>query len=106
MDEPVRGFIGATFGFRRTGPDLGFLALTTWDSIEAVARLTAGSPDRPVPSQLPGREVEQVSIDLFEAADESLAVLDGEAAALGLIWGKVAPHAESAASGVACARSW
>ncbi len=97
IDAPMRGFTGATFGFRRGGPELGFMALTTWESIDAIAQLTAGAPDGPVPAQLPGREVEHVSIDLFEAADESLAVLDGDVAALGLIWGKIAPHAESAA---------
>ena len=97
IDAPMRGFTGATFGFRRGGPDLGFMALTTWESIDAITQLTAGAPDGPVPSQLPGREVEHVSIDLFEAADESLAVLDADVAALGLIWGKVAAHAESAA---------
>jgi PAS domain-containing protein len=97
LDTPPPGFIRASFGFRRSETDLGFVALTTWDSIESIARVTAGSPGGAVPSQPPGRELEHVSVDLYEAADESLVPPDGDAAALGLIWGKVAPHAEAAA---------
>ena len=93
----VAGFVGATFGFRRNGPDLGFMALSTWQSIEAISRMTAGSPSAPWPSQQPGRDLASTTIELFEVADESLAALNPEAAALGLIWGRVARHAEAAA---------
>jgi len=94
---PVPGFVGATFGFRRDGPELGFVALSTWQSIDAISRMTAGAPNAPLPSQQPGRQLTNLTIDLFEVTDESLAAINPEAAALGLIWGRVANHAESAA---------
>jgi PAS domain-containing protein len=94
---PLAGFAGATFGFRPMGRDLGFVALSTWQTIEAIAAATAGDPDAPLPAQLPGRELIDPTIDLFEVADESPLGIHKDAAALGLIWARVAPHAESAA---------
>ncbi|MGH2463875.1 MAG: hypothetical protein ACRDGI_00290 [Candidatus Limnocylindrales bacterium] len=92
------GFVGATFGFRRTGDSLGFLALSLWESVEAISAATAGSPDTTLPSQPAGDSLEAVEIDLFEVADGGPFPLDAVAGgALGIVWARVAPHAEAAA---------
>ncbi len=97
--SPARpGFAGATFGFRRSSDSLGFLALSTWESVDAIAAVTAGRPDAMLPSQPAGDALESVSIDLFEVADGPPLPVDAVAGgALGIVWARVAPHAEAAA---------
>lgn len=92
------GFAGATFGFRRSGDELGFLALSTWELFEAISQATAGPPDGTIASQPAGETLDAVTIDLFEAADgPPLPVRELAGGALGMITASVAPHAEAAA---------
>jgi PAS domain-containing protein len=97
-DRPARaGFVGATFGFRRASDSLGFLALSTWESVESISAATSGRPDGALPGQ-PASELEGITIDLFEVADGPPLPVDAVAGgALGIIWARVAPHAEAAA---------
>ena len=95
---PPAGFVGVTLGVRRTGDSLGFLALSTWTSIEAIAAATSGLPDQALPSQPAGRALESVAIDLFEVPEgPPLPVGVDRGGALGIVWARVAPHAEAAA---------
>lgn len=92
------GFVGATFGFRRAGDSLGFLALSTWESVEAISAATAGRPDAAFPGQPAGDALEGITIDLYEVADGPPIPVDAIAGgALGMVWARVAPHAEAAA---------
>jgi len=92
------GFVGATFGFRRANDSLGFLALSTWESVDSISAATAGRPDAALPGQPAGDALEGVSIDLFEVADGPPFPVDAVAGgALGIVWARVAPHAEAAA---------
>jgi PAS domain-containing protein len=92
------GFVGATFGFRRANDGLGFLVLSTWESVDAISAATAGPPDVELPSQPAGDALEGVTIDLFEVADGPPFPVDAVAGgALGIVWARVAPHAEAAA---------
>ncbi len=95
---PPAGFVGVTLGFRRTGDALGFLAMSTWRSIEAISAATSGLPDAALPSQPPGRTLEGVAVDLFEVAEGPLSPAGtSSGGALGIVWARVAPHAEAAA---------
>ena len=95
---PPAGFVGVTLGVRRTGDSLGFLALSTWTSIEAIAAATSGLPDQALPIQPAGRALESVAIDLFEVPEgPPLPVGVDRGGALGIVWARVAPHAEAAA---------
>ncbi|HLY14448.1 MAG TPA: PAS domain-containing protein [Candidatus Limnocylindrales bacterium] len=95
---PPAGFAGLTFGVRRTSDALGFLALSTWTSIEAISNATAGRPDQTLPSQPPGDNLEGVAIDLFEVPEgPPLPHGVDRGGALGIVWARVAPHAEAAA---------
>jgi PAS domain-containing protein len=95
---PPAGFVGVTMGVRRASDHVGFLALSTWTSIEAVAAATQGPPDQALPSQPAGRTLERVGIDLFEVPEgPPLPLGVDRGGALGIVWAKVAPHAEAAA---------
>lgn len=95
---PPPGFAGVTLGVRRTSDSLGFVALSTWTSIEAISAATAGPPDRALLGQPAGRALEGVAIDLFEVpAGPPLPAGVDYGGALGIVWAKVAPHAEAAA---------
>lgn len=95
---PPAGFVGVTLGVRRTGDGLGFVALSTWTSIEAIAAATSGAPDQALPSQPAGRALEGVAIDLFEVPEgPPLPTGVDRGGALGIVWARVAPHAEAAA---------
>jgi PAS domain-containing protein len=89
------GLVSASFGFRRDGGELHFLALTTWESIDAIAEASGGGPASPIVKD--DVIVPEISIDLFEAAADSTwpGVMSGTT--LGLIRGRVARHAEVAA---------
>jgi PAS domain-containing protein len=97
-DRPTpAGFVGATVGFRRASDSLGFLALSTWESVESISAAASGRPDGALPGQSAG-ELEGITIDLFEVADGPPLPVDAVAGgALGIIWARVAPHAEAAA---------
>jgi PAS domain-containing protein len=86
------GLVAASFGFRRDGGELHFLALTTWESIDAIATASGAGPDSPIVRD--DTIVPEISIDLFEAAADSTwpGVMSGTT--LGLIRGRVARHAE------------
>ena len=92
------GFVGATFGFRRSGDALTFLALSTWESIEAISEATGGRPDANLPSQPIRGDLDVVTIDLFELAEgPPLPLSATSGGALGIVWARVSPRAEAAA---------
>lgn len=93
--KPLPGIVGASFGFRRDGDELGFLALSTWESIDAITSATGGAPDEPIVSD--NIVVPQVSIDLYEVAEATAPTGPSGGAALGLVWGRVARNAEGVA---------
>lgn len=86
------GLVAASFGFRRDGSELHFLALTTWESIDAIAQATGGGPASPIVTD--DVIVPEISIDLFEAAADSTWPNVMSGTTLGLIRGRVARHAE------------
>jgi PAS domain-containing protein len=92
---PPPGFVSASFGFRRDGDELAFLALSTWESIEAITSATGGAPNLPIVRDT--SIVPQVSIDLYEVAAETAPTGPTGGAALGLVWGRVVRNAEGVA---------
>ena len=91
------GFSGATFGVRRSENGLGFLALSSWQTIDAISAATAGPPDAMLPGRGHEGTLEGLTVDLFEAADEPFQLAGGGGGALGIVWGTVAQHAEGRA---------
>jgi PAS domain-containing protein len=90
-DRP-RGLAAASFGFRRDGRELHFLALTTWESLDAIADVSGGDPASPIVQD--DTFVPDISIDLYEAATDSTWAGARSGTTLGLIRGRVARHAE------------
>jgi PAS domain-containing protein len=93
----LHGFSGATFGVRRTENGLDFLALSSWQTIDAISAATAGPPDAMLPGRGHEGTLEALTVDLFEAADEPFELAGGGGGALGIVWGTVAQHAEGRA---------
>ena len=93
--DPPPGIVSASFGFRRDGDELCFLALSTWESIDAITTATGGAPDLPIVKD--ETIVPRVSIDLYEVAEETATAGPSGGAALGLVWGKVVRNAEGVA---------
>lgn len=86
------GLAAASFGFRRDSGELHFLALTTWESIDAIAEASGSGPASPIVTD--DEIVPKISIDLFEAAADSTWPDAMSGTTLGLIRGRVARHAE------------
>jgi PAS domain S-box-containing protein len=86
------GLVATSFGFRRDDGALHFLALSTWESIDAIAEVGGADPASPIVRD--DRIVPEISIDLFEAAADSTWPDSMSGTTLGLIRGRVARHAE------------
>ena len=86
------GLVAASFGFRRDAGELQFLALTTWESIDAIAEASGAGPAAPIVKD--DVIVPEISIDLFEAAADSTWPGVTSGTTLGLVRGRVARHAE------------
>ena len=97
--ERPAGMLGAYVGFRRDADDLHFVALSTWASIDAITLRTGGDPTLPIFDD--GSLVAELSVELYETADEPPAGWDTATpvvgTALGLMWGRVERHAEATA---------
>ncbi|HTC86400.1 MAG TPA: PAS domain-containing protein [Candidatus Acidoferrum sp.] len=92
------GMLSGSVGFRRDGDELHFLALSTWESLDAISDRTGGQPGLPIFED--AALIPEVTIDLFEMADESAdtdpVAVEGSSA-IGLMLGRVERHAESTA---------